>query len=59
MTTVIPMPLNKDGEGPEMDPNKVVETVWELWDDDCQTLSVHPTEVEALAALSNLEKSSS
>lgn len=28
--SVVPMPLNKDGEGPELDPKLVVQTLWEV-----------------------------
>lgn len=29
---VIEMPVNKDGNGPEIDESKVVETRWQIWD---------------------------
>lgn len=35
---VVPMPINVDGEGPEMDPTKVVKTMYEVWDSLNQTI---------------------
>jgi len=29
---VVTMPLNADGEGPEMDETKVINTQYEIWD---------------------------
>lgn len=31
--TLVPMPVNAEGRGPEMDPAKVVRTDWEVWDE--------------------------
>lgn len=44
---IIPMPINKDGEGPEMDENKVVKILYEVWDYDFITLAQFETEEEA------------
>jgi hypothetical protein len=52
---VVPIPLNEDGAGPEMDESRVVKTEWEVWDACCQTVSIHETEGEALAAKARLE----
>lgn len=31
--SAVPMPINAEGKGPEMDPSKVVRTDWEIWDE--------------------------
>jgi len=53
---VIPIPLNKEGKGPEMDPKKVVETDWEIWDEELVCISSHPTEEVAIAERDRLMK---
>ena len=45
----VKMPLNADGEGPEMDPNKVFAITWEVW--DALNLAVCTTSDEAVAKL--------
>lgn len=47
MYFVVRMPLNRDGEGPEMDEDKVVEVIYEVWDDAFQHVSSYSTEEEA------------
>lgn len=48
---VMPMPLNADGNGPEMDPEKVVSTNYEVWDDDNDTVGVlRPESARVFAA---------
>lgn len=37
---VIPMPVNKNGNGPEMVPDKIVKTVFEIWDSTNQTVAI-------------------
>lgn len=44
---VIPMPLDKDGRGPEMDSSKVFKTVYEVWDAACQTIATYNNMDEA------------
>lgn len=44
---VVPMPVNKDGDGPEMDESLVVETRYEVWDSVFQTLHDFDNIVEA------------
>jgi hypothetical protein len=46
---VIQIMMNEDGQGPEMDPAKVVSTSWEVW--DCLNLTICSTNDEALARL--------
>ena len=48
--TVVSMPLNAAGQGPEMLPWRVVKTVWQVWDATNRTVSEHPTYREALEA---------
>jgi len=45
----VPMPLNADGHGPEMDPANVAVTTWEVW--DALNLAVCTTSDEAIARL--------
>lgn len=52
--TIIPMPYNADGGGPEMDPAKVVCTVYEIWDIGCRTLGVFDTLAQARQAMEKL-----
>lgn len=46
--TVVPMPLNNRGEGPETDPAKVISTVHQVWDGACQTIASCRNRSEAL-----------
>lgn len=41
------IPLNKQGEGPEMDYDKIVKTVWQIWDANFATIAEHSSEEEA------------
>jgi hypothetical protein len=54
---VVPMPLDAEGRGPEMDPGKRVRTVWQVWNAaDYSTVKEFETEREArdyLEALGN------
>lgn len=38
--SVVPMPIDADGRGPETDPAKVVRTGHEVWDEACRSLGV-------------------
>lgn len=46
---VVAMPLNAEGHGPEMQPDMVVVTTWEVW--DSLNLAVCTTSDEAVARL--------
>ena len=35
---VVDMPINADGDGPEMDPAKVQVTLYEIWNGHCLSL---------------------
>lgn len=35
MFYVMEMPVNEDGDGPEMEKEKVFQTLWEIWDENC------------------------
>jgi len=52
---IIPMPYNAQGLGPEMDPTKVVETEWQVWDDCNRCIAVLRTDHEELATVENLQ----
>lgn len=45
---VVSMPLNKDGQGPEMDKTKVVETKYQVWDSLHVTIAEFNTKDEAI-----------
>lgn len=46
---VIPMPLNREGNGPEMDPNLIWEVRWQVWDSDTfECLAEYPSQEEAV-----------
>lgn len=45
---IVAIGLNEDGEGPETDPTKIASTQWEIWDAANETVSIHPTQEEAL-----------
>lgn len=51
---VIEMPVNAAGQGPELDPPAVADVVWEVWDDNNVTVSVHNSAAEAQAAADRL-----
>lgn len=53
---IIPMPLNKYGEGPETNPRKVVQTIYAVWDGTNHTVSEHPSELEAQQTLQELQE---
>lgn len=53
---VVPMPLNKHGEGPETIQTKVVRTVYQVWDANFQSVSEHVSELEAQQVLSELRE---
>lgn len=40
LLTVIPMPVNAAGEGPETDSTKAVRTDWTLWDECNCTIAI-------------------
>jgi len=42
------MPLNANGEGPEIDPSKVAQTLWEVWDANCRTVAAFDNYAAAL-----------
>lgn len=44
--TVIPMPLDKDGNGPA-DKDNAVKVVYQVWDAACQTVSEHGSQLQA------------
>lgn len=44
---VIPMPLNKDGEGPETNIEKILTTVYEVWDAQNIIVAVYDNEDDA------------
>jgi hypothetical protein len=46
---VIPMPLDKDGRGPETDYSKCVKTVWQVWDSCNMTVMEYEDEGEAMS----------
>lgn len=48
---VVPLPVNANGEGPEMDPFKVSKVLWEVWDGAGQVVSQHETKLEAYTGL--------
>lgn len=52
---IIPMPIDKDGNGPA-DKNETVKVLYEIWDDDFQTVSTHESIQEAIEALTKLQK---
>lgn len=39
MFVAIPMPLDKEGRGPEMNPSLVDKTIYAVWDSTCQTVA--------------------
>lgn len=45
--SILNMPLNADGNGPEMDPSKVVKTIWQILDAEFTTISEHDAKHEA------------
>ena len=44
---VVPMPLNKEGQGPEMDNTKIWDMNFEVWDDLCLAHATFKTREEA------------
>ena len=44
---VIPMPVNKHGSGPEMDPAKVLQTSYEVWNGHNLSLGSYPSKALA------------
>lgn len=54
--SVVCMPINAEGRGPEMDKTKVVKEEWEIWDALNQTVSTHTTQQKAVNALEELQK---
>jgi hypothetical protein len=49
---VIPMPLNANGDGPEMNPFLVARTTFEVWDAACSTVASfeHASDAELFAS---------
>lgn len=47
MYFVVEMPLNAEGNGPEMDPEKMVETIYCILDMDFLPVAKYKTEAEA------------
>lgn len=45
---VIPMTVNADGQGPEMDEDKVVKVYWQVWDALNQTVMEYEDEGDAM-----------
>lgn len=45
---VLPMPINENGQGPEMDTTKVVKTVYQVWDENCVTVAEFDNEADAV-----------
>ncbi len=54
MYIVLEMPTNAKGEGPEMDPSKVVITYYQVWDEAWNTVSEHTSLAEANAEADRL-----
>lgn len=44
---VVCMPLNEDGNGPEIDPSRVAKNVWEVWDSMFATVATFDSQEEA------------
>lgn len=44
---VVPMPINAEGHGPEMDQTKVVKTEYEIWDQLYMTYFICDTKSQA------------
>lgn len=47
MYFVVDMPLNAEGNGPEMNPSLVTEVLWEIWDETFQLIASYATKTEA------------
>jgi len=45
---VVPMPLNSEGSGPEMDEDEVKSIEWQVWDSAFLLVSVHSNEKDSL-----------
>lgn len=48
---IIEMPVNEDGNGPEMDPDKVVKIYYEIWDENYLTHGSYDSREEAEDAM--------
>jgi len=44
---VIDMPVNSNGDGPEMDKEKITKIYWQIWDENFQFISAYETKEEA------------
>lgn len=51
---VVDMPIDQYGNGPAQIGFNAVKVVWEVWDSELQTVSVHNTEQEALQSAEEL-----
>lgn len=56
---IVPIPVNADGDGPEMDPEKVTSIVYEIWDEDFITVFTTTSKEEAQKECDILNESSS
>jgi hypothetical protein len=45
--TVLMMPLDANGDGPEMEPKNIARTVFQVWDATFTTVSEHSNIVDA------------
>lgn len=53
---MVPMPIDSEGRGPEMDPKKQVKTLYEVWDADNCTVGIYESEEEAIEEKLKLER---
>lgn len=53
---IMPMPINEKGQGPEMNPDLVYITNYEIWDSAFQVIAIENTEEKAKERIEKLNK---
>ena len=56
--TVVEMPINREGKGPEMDQSKVVKVIFQVWDSNNATFKEFNSEARAEYICRKLNKES-
>ena len=56
MFYVTEMPINKYGDGPEMDEKMVKQVLWEIWDTDCALVCTLHNQHTAIKVCADLNR---